>query len=98
MITLAELRARHAGLSQDRDRNMKQLAACQEREYGFRYVLGELEEMIELAEQREAAAAEAADELARLEAEAAAAEAEGLATERLLETFETFAEADRRAP
>lgn len=51
-ITVEDLRARHARLVEDRTRNQEQLAACQEREVGYKYVLGELEMMIAQLEQR----------------------------------------------
>ena len=54
-IGIAELQARHAQLVQDRQLNQEQMEACQEREHGFKYVLGELEKMIAELESREAA-------------------------------------------
>ena len=52
-ITIADLRARHDRLSQDRKQNQEQIELLQEREHGFKYVLGELEQMIQQLTERE---------------------------------------------
>ena len=65
-ITKAELKARHARLSQNRRQNQAQLEQCQERELGFRYVLGELEQMIAEIEERERSTAAAAEDFNQL--------------------------------
>jgi hypothetical protein len=49
-FTIEELRARHAELTAERE---KQQQAAHERDIGFAYVLGELETMIALIEQRD---------------------------------------------
>ena len=69
-ITVEEIRARHAGLVAERQKEKiayqqraKEQLASEQRDTGYSFVLGELEQMIEELERRaaaEAAAAEAA--------------------------------------
>jgi hypothetical protein len=54
-FTIADLQARHDRLVQDRKQNQEQIELLQEREHGYKYVLGELEQMIQQLTEREAA-------------------------------------------
>lgn len=69
-LTLDEVRARHAGLVAQRQ---KEQATFKERDTGFSFVLGELEQMIAELERREKEAADLAA-AAQLDAERLAAE------------------------
>jgi hypothetical protein len=55
VITVDELRARRERLTKSREQNLAQLRACEARENGFMYVLGELDLMIAELEGRAAA-------------------------------------------
>lgn len=57
-ITLEHLRARRQSLLQAREENLQKLERLQEQETGFKFVIGEIEQMIEALEQDERAEAE----------------------------------------